>query len=121
MRQGRSVDIRLTPPIPVTCMAGFPTAALEGRVYIGMGNGDLRVVEGGTGQELAFVRCGHRNSIGWLVLEVCAIAVATAEATAAAATAAAIAAIPASRICDRKNWSQICDGFRRFRFILTCY
>jgi WD40 repeat protein len=68
---GRCAEVLLDPPTAVTAIHAFESPPLDGRVYIGLQSGEIRVVEGVTGGQLAQMRCGHNSGgVGWLALEI---------------------------------------------------
>lgn len=70
---GRSADIMLDPPVAIMSMACFSSPGLDGRVYVGLQNGEIHVLQSSTAEQLAVIRCGNNSSVAWMVLEVFAM------------------------------------------------
>jgi WD40 repeat protein len=74
-RSGRAVEVDLERPTAVTQVKTFRHPTLDDRVFIGMENGDICVLGAQTAEVVRLWRSGRRNSIGWLFLEVLAVAI----------------------------------------------
>lgn len=74
-RSGRCVNIPLERPVEITNLQTFANPSVDDKVYIGMGRGDIWVLNAISGEVLFTYETGRHNSIGWLFLEIFAVGI----------------------------------------------